>query len=315
MRYCQELKGLDVSLCRATMTFVRMYPRIRTQRGVKRPYQVNSPEITRRRFLIGFGAAGLLAAVTADATLIEPRRVVVERVEIRLARLPNELDGLTVAHLSDFHHTSSSSSELIREAVRVANGLSPDIVVLTGDYVTNPIFGSGSSAAQSAKSCAQILSELHAPMGVFAVLGNHDQGNPEFIIRSLETSGITVLRNYPLHVERSGARLWIAGVDDVLDGKARLSQALQAIPRGETTVLLAHEPDYADLVRGYPVDLQLSGHSHGGQVRFPLVGAPVLPRLARKYPWGLRQLGSLTLYTNRGIGTTNLPVRLNWRPK
>lgn len=123
------------------------------------------------------------------------------------------------------------------------------------------------------------------------------------------------MRNYFLHVERAGARLWIAGVDDVLGGKARLSQSLQAIPRDETTVLLVHEPDYADLVRGYPVDLQLSGHSHGGQVRFPLVGAPVLPRLARKYPWGLRQLGSLTLYTNRGIGTTSLPARLNSAPE
>jgi uncharacterized protein len=176
--------------------------------------------------------------------------------------------------------------------------------------------GSHASDLQDAKRCAYILRELHAPLGIFAVLGNHDHGrNPQLIARVLDANGITVLRNFGLYVERAGARLWIAGVDDALGGGANLDLALRGIPQDEATVLLAHEPDYADAVRGYPVDLQLSGHSHGGQVRLPLVGAPFLPRLARKYPWGLRQLGSLTLYTNRGIGTTFLPVRLNCPPE
>jgi predicted MPP superfamily phosphohydrolase len=148
------------------------------------------------------------------------------------------------------------------------------------------------------------------------VLGNHDHGrNPELIARALDKNGIAVLRNYGLYVERAGARLWVAGVDDVLGGGTNLEQALRGIPKSEPTVLLAHEPDYADSVRDYPVDLQLSGHSHGGQVRVPLVGALYLPPLGRKYPSGLRQLGSLTLYTNRGIGTTVLPVRLNSAPE
>jgi predicted MPP superfamily phosphohydrolase len=153
-------------------------------------------------------------------------------------------------------------------------------------------------------------------LGIFAVLGNHDHGrNPQLIARVLDTNGIAVLCNFGLYVERAGARLWIAGVDNALRGGANLEQALRGIPKHEAIVLLAHEPDYADSVHGYPVDLQLSRHSHGGQVRLPLIGALHLPRLARKYPWGLRKLGSLTLYTNRGIGTTFLPLRLNSPPE
>ena len=134
-----------------------------------RDTSANQPQLTRRRFLstsVGVGAACLLG-VTADAVLIEPHRPILERIEIRLARLPREFDGLTIAHLSDFHHDSQSSAELIRDAVRTTNELKPDIVVLTG-------FGDHTSAAHHAKPCAQLLSELHAPLGVFGVLGNHD---------------------------------------------------------------------------------------------------------------------------------------------
>jgi predicted MPP superfamily phosphohydrolase len=277
---------------------------------------MNTSKLTRRRFLrLGsLGAAGVIVGA-ASTGLTQTQQVVVERLEIELARLPKELDGLTIAHLSDFHYTSVRDAAVIRSAVRVTNELNPDIVVLTGDYVTIPIYGSSLSNSRCATPCAQILSELNAPMGIFAVLGNHDQCSPDFIARSLENHGITLLRNYALHVERAGARLWIAGVDDVLEGKARLDEALRTITRGEATVLLAHEPDFADAVRRYPVDLQLSGHSHGGQIRVPLVGAPCLPALGRKYPWGLRHLGLLSLYTNRGLGTVLLPIRFDCPPE
>ncbi len=272
--------------------------------------------LTRRRFLQlgGLGAASVTLAA-ASSGLAQTDQVVVEQQEVRLARLPKELDGLKVAHLSDFHYASERDSTVIRAAVRAANALNPDIVVLTGDYVTVSINRSSLSSAQGATPCSQILSGLHAPMGVFAVLGNHDQCNPQFIVRSLESHGITVLKNYALHVERGGARLWLAGVDDVLEGKPRLEEALRTIARGEPTMLLAHEPDFADAVNDYSVDLQLSGHSHGGQIRLPFAGATYLPRLARKYPSGLRHLGPLALYTNRGLGTVVLPVRFNCPPE
>src|SRR5262249_34591136 len=111
------------------------------------------------------------------------------------------------------------------------------------------------------------------------------------------------------------SRLWLAGVDDVIEGKPDMDRTLRGIPGNEAVILLAHEPDFADQVVQYPVDLQLSGHSHGGQVRIPLIGAPYLPELGRKYPWGLRRIGRLTLYTNVGIGTIRVPFRWNCPPE
>jgi uncharacterized protein len=272
--------------------------------------------LTRRRFLqlSGLGAAGV-AVATASLELAQSHRLVVERKEVGLARLPKQLTGLRIAQLSDFHYASERDSTVIRAAVRAVNAFVPDIVVLTGDFVTVPMHQSGLDSARGAMPCAQILSDLHAPMGIYAVLGNHDHCNPLFISKSLESHGITVLMNYALHVERAGARLWIAGVDDVIGGKPNLEVALRAVAQNEPTILLVHEPDFADEVKKYPVDLQLSGHSHGGQIRLPFAGATYLPPLARKYPSGLRRLGPLTLYTNRGLGTVVVPARFNCPPE
>jgi predicted MPP superfamily phosphohydrolase len=276
------------------------------------------PQFTRRRFLHLFGAAAAVGFVTCavDATWFEPRRPVVVRLELAIPRLPRQLDGLTIAQLSDFHFDSHSSADLIRSAVAITNGLAPDLIALTGDYVTVSPFSSRFQAAENSKPCAGLLGELRAPLGVFGILGNHDDGaDPRVVTRSLEAHGVTVLRNFNLRIETRGERLWIAGVDDVLAGNAKLGQALQGIPADGATVLLAHEPDFADSVAGQAVDLQLSGHSHGGQVRFPLLGAVYLPRMARKYPSGLNQIGRLKVYTNRGLGTILLPVRFGCPPE
>jgi len=270
------------------------------------------------RLSAALGAAGL-AGFAIDAAGVEPRRPLVERVEVTLPRLSESLDGLTVAQLSDLHYDSPRAGDVIRSAVEITNQLAPDLIALTGDYVTASPFVSGSraaldSTALDSEPCAQILRGLHAPLGVFGVLGNHDHAsNPRIVTRALEASGVTVLRNFNLRVEKSGECFWIAGVDDVLFGGANLARSLQGAEG--FTVLLAHEPDYADAVAGHPVDLQLSGHSHGGQVCLPLVGSPYLPPLARKYPRGLRQVGALKLYTNRGIGTIVLPMRFNCPPE
>jgi predicted MPP superfamily phosphohydrolase len=277
-----------------------------------------SPQFTRRRFLHLFSAAAAAGIVTCavDATWFEPRRPVVARLELAVPRLPRQLDGLTIAQLSDFHFDSDSSEDLIRSAVAITNGLAPDLIALTGDYVTVSRFSSRFHATENSKPCAALLGELRAPLGVFGVLGNHDESaDPRFVTRSLEAHGVTVLRNFNLRIETRGERLWIAGVDDVLTGNAKLGQALQGIPADGATVLLAHEPDFADSVAGQAVDLQLSGHSHGGQVRFSLLGAVYLPPMARKYPYGLNQIGRLKLYTNRGLGTIVLPVRFGCPPE
>jgi len=222
--------------------------------------------------------------------------------------------------MSDFHYDEHFSVLPLRSAIDIVNPLQPDLVVLTGDFVTVPAFKhyfkNAKKAAEAVEPCAHLLGQLRARLGIFAILGNHDIGtDPHRITDNLQGRGIAVLRNRSISLEQGGQRLWLSGVDDVLERKSDMELALRGVPRDEPVVLLVHEPDCADRVARYPVDFQLSGHSHGGQVRIPLVGALYLPPLARKYPWGLRRIGPLTLYTNAGIGTIGMPVRFNCPPE
>jgi uncharacterized protein len=277
---------------------------------------------TRRKFLQlgGAGAAMGGLAIAGGVMGKEADRPQVVSIEIPLARLSESWNGFRIAQLSDLHYDPYFSDTPLRKAIDMVNGLQPDLIVLTGDFVTAPI-GKVShltavAAAQPVEPCALLLSKLHAPSGVMAILGNHDLNTSEVHVTAvLRSHSIQVLRNACVPLERDGKRLWIAGVDDILEGKPDLELALRGIPSAEPVILLAHEPDWADHVSRHPVDLQLSGHSHGGQVRLPLVGPLFLPTLAKKYPWGLHQVGRLTLYTNVGLGTIRLPVRLNCPPE
>ena len=238
------------------------------------------------------------------------------RKEIALRRWPSRLDGFTVALLSDFHYDPYFSIHPLRSAIHMVNSLRPALIVLTGDFVSAPFVGKPTSGAAAAEPCAQLLRQMQAPYGLWAVLGNHDAyTDPDRVTIALRDEGIQVLVNQSLPIESNGARFWLAGVDDVLDGTADLDATLHAVPVDEATVLLAHEPDYADYAARYAVDLQLSGHSHGGQVRVPFVRPFYLPELARKYIWGSYEIGGLTLYTNPGLGTVGLPVRWNCPPE
>jgi predicted MPP superfamily phosphohydrolase len=131
------------------------------------------------------------------------------------------------------------------------------------------------------------------------------------VTHALEAENIRVLANQSEAVEHDGARIWLAGVNDVLSKTADLNKTLRRVPPAEAVVLLAHEPDFADEVARFPVDLQLSGHSHGGQIRIPLLPPLYLPALAKKYVWGQYQVGPLALYTNAGLGTVDVPIRFN----
>jgi predicted MPP superfamily phosphohydrolase len=246
---------------------------------------------------------------------LAPQQPIVERVLISLPSVSAELDGITIAQLSDLHYDRRLDSALIEQAVSLTNALRPDLVVLTGDYLTVRVLGNGLRPAEDSRICARMLGQLHAPLGTFAVLGNHDCTDPRTVIRALENQGIAVLHNRNLAVEHGSGRLWIVGVEDVLLGQPSLDDALRGVPQGELTILLAHEPDFADVAAESPIKLQLSGHSHGGQVRFPFMGALYLPPMGRKYPPGISRIGPLVLYTNRGIGTSLLPIRLNCPPE
>jgi uncharacterized protein len=278
--------------------------------------------MNRRRILQGgvvLAATGILAAA-ADASLVAPFNVTVSRVEVPLHRLPEPFDGFTIAQLSDFHYDEHFSAPAIRTAVEIANGLRPDLTVLTGDFVTEPIAAHRRhlnlrQAANAAEPCGALLNKLRAEFGVLSVIGNHD-GNtdPDRVRELLRNQGLPVLYDEATAIERGGKRIWIAGLDDNPD-ETDLRPALKGIPKDELVIVLAHEPDVADFISKYPVDLQLSGHSHGGQVRLPFIGPAYLPPLGRKYPQGLRRIGFLTLYTNVGIGTMGLPLRLNCPPE
>lgn len=274
---------------------------------------------SRRKFLqIGavVAATGAVAAAGVD-TIFEADLPEVVKIEVPLSRLPEAWDGFRIAQLSDLHYDDHFSVVPLRKAVDLVNGLQPDLVVVTGDFVTSPSLRRRSLQIQAAKAiqpCAQLVAQMSARFGIHATLGNHDVGtDPAHISAVLESHGISVLTNRSIPLERDGKRLWLSGLGDVLEGKFDLKLALKGIPPAEPVVLMVHEPDFAVYVKN--VDLQLSGHSHGGQIRFPLVGAPYLPVMGRAYPWGLRRIGPLTLYTNVGIGTIWVPMRLNCPPE
>jgi len=257
-----------------------------------------------------------VAALAADCTLLVPNRPRIVRRDLALRRWPARLEGFTIAVLSDFHYDPYFSVHPLHSAIGMVNGLRPNLIVLTGDFVSVPWFGDSVAGAASAEPCAQLLRQMRAPYGLSAVMGNHDvYTDSDRVTSVLRAAGIQVLSNQSVPIERDGARFWLSGVDDVIGGTADLGATLHNVPADEPTILLAHEPDYADYVARYPVDLQLSGHSHGGQVRVPFVRPLYLPELARKYIWGLYKIGSLTLYTNPGLGTVGVPVRMNCPPE
>jgi predicted MPP superfamily phosphohydrolase len=215
-----------------------------------------------------------------------------------LLTLPAALDGLTIGQLSDLHRGPYVSEEHIRRAAEIATSLQPDVIVLTGDFV--------SVSAQYAASCIDALVELRSRQGVFAVLGNHDYwtGQVEIVRQTVERRGVEVLMNRSVRLRRGGTDWWLCGVDDVWSGRPDLGAALLKVPQEDFRVLLCHEPDFADTASRAGIPLQLSGHSHGGQVVVPGIGPIVLPPYGEKYPIGLQRVqGSRTLvYTNVGVG-------------
>jgi predicted MPP superfamily phosphohydrolase len=270
---------------------------------------------TRRQFLRWTSAAGAVA-LAGDSILLEPNRPRMVRQDFFLPRWPERLNGFTVALLSDFHYDPYFSVHPLHAAIPMVNELHPDLIVLGGDFVSVPLMGNDRKAAFAAEPCARLLRQMTAPHGLWAVLGNHDEGTDhKHVTRALQGENIQVLANQSQPIEREGARIWLAGVNDVLSKTADLSKTLNRVPAGEAVILLAHEPDFADEAAKFPIDLQLSGHSHGGQVRIPFLPPLYLPAMARKYVWGRYQVGPLALYTNAGLGTIGVPMRLNCPPE
>jgi hypothetical protein len=275
--------------------------------------------ISRRRLLTAgvCGAAGL-ALYSGE---IARHWIEVAHRDIALAGLPQVFDGLRIVQLSDIHMDGFTEPFFLRHAVELINSMQPDQVYLTGDFVSDGI-STRAFAVGAAWQCANILNTLECT-NRYAVLGNHDLGvGEQDVTAALTANGITVLNNAHLPIERSGGRFWLAGVDDPLCGQPdpdlAIPPSIRHVPH-EPVILLSHAPDYADTLLRHPAgeatDLMLSGHTHGGQVRLPLVGALELPELGRKYVEGWFRLGGMQLYVNRGIGTVGVPFRLNCPPE
>ena len=178
-------------------------------------------------------------------------------------------------------------------------------------------FASNSATRLYVESMVGALRNLRAPDGVVAVMGNHDYISGEALIRTyLKQGGVVELPNAIHTLRRGGAELHVAGVDDLMAGRSRLDLVIQRLPERGAAILLAHEPDFADVSTATGrFDLQLSGHSHGGQVGIPLLRRPILPPYAQRYVSGLHRVGGMILYVNRGLGSVHLRLRFLCRPE
>jgi predicted MPP superfamily phosphohydrolase len=276
--------------------------------------------IVSRRSLLKAGIGGVVG-LAAYSNVIARHWIEITRPEIRLTGLPAAFDGLRIAQLSDIHMDEFTEPFFLHHVIDRINQLQPDVVLLTGDFVSYEI-GSRHFAIGSAWQCANILTSLRCTQ-LYAVMGNHDvYVSAKDVTSALRANRITVLNNSCLPIERPGARIWLAGVDDPLVGDPKpelaIPESIRNVPN-EPVILMCHAPDYADDLLAHPagqaVDLMLSGHTHGGQVRLPLVGALQLPDLGKKYVEGWFQLGRIQLYVNRGIGTIGIPFRFDCPPE
>lgn len=269
------------------------------------------PIITRRRFL-GGALASVVGAGGAYlyARTIEPRWLEIVSTELPLQKLPDAFAHFKIAQLSDLHFGPWIQPADMDPAIDAVMAWNPDAIVITGDIVSRLTHGETDMIVQS-------LSRLRAPHGVFAVLGNHDWWTGGLAVTdALRRAGVTVLCNQHHLFRRDGQSLYLAGVDDVWCGKHDLAAAVRGVPSDAAVIALVHEPDYADTVARDPrVLLQLSGHSHGGQVRVPFCGGVWFPPFARKYPMGLYTINEMTLYTNRGAGIVAWQARFACRPE
>ena len=254
-------------------------------------------------------------AALLQAAMLEPRTIEVTHQRLRMPKLPGEFEGFRLVQLSDIHHSPFLSEGEITEAARRANALDPDLIVLTGDYVSH--------SRDFIAGCARALGTLRARHGVFAVLGNHDHwtDGPQ-MAQALTNRGIRILTNENLLIERGSSSIRLVGIDDMTVKRDDLRAALLGTQPHETRILLSHNPAIIREAARAGLDLVLSGHTHGGQINWRLLTGREdkktqrwLKRPSRRLMRGYAQLGATHLYVNRGLGTVVLPLRYGCPPE
>jgi uncharacterized protein len=259
-------------------------------------------------FLLGIGRAG-------KGLLMEPNSFAVETVHLKLPRLARSFSGLRLAQISDLHMGGWMNAARLQHVVDLVLAQGPDILLITGDFLIGR--DNLDISNQVVSDLIEPLSRLAGSIPSFAVLGNHDYWtNVQTVRHILLSSGITELTNTVSILKRGQDSLYLCGVDDIWEGVPRLDDVIAQLSDDSTAILLAHEPDFADTSAATGrFDLQVSGHTHGGQVVLPILGPPVLPYLGRKYGSGLYKVGEMFQYTNRGVGMARLPLRINCPPE
>ena len=262
----------------------------------------------RRRFLKR--VAGGMCLLGGLWTITEPLLLSLEEQTILLPELPSYFNGFKIALLTDTHCGPFTRPSFIQKAVELANAAKPDVVLLLGDFCHRhkKYIGPG----------IEPFANLKAASGIYAVLGNHDHWESESLTRKeLKKSGVDVLLNKSVTLSQSGEKLSIGGVDDLWEGRQDLRRTFKGVKRETTKILMSHNPDYAEgLVFDGNISLMVSGHTHGGQVQLPIIGAPILPvRSGQKYCAGLAKGPDCLVYTSRGVGTITPPVRFRCQPE
>lgn len=289
-----------------------LYNEVRRSPG---PAQWGRTPVWPKRLRVAFAVITLfLAGVAFWGFLIEPGRLVVQQQTIPIDNWPQPLDGLRIAVLSDIHVDNWFITEKkLRTIVERTNELHPDLIVILGDYMS----GNGWVTHRvEPEVFAPILKDLHAPLGVYSVLGNHDwwYGGVK-VRRGLEQNGIKVLENEAMHVDARGTSLWLVGLADLWTRPQRISDTVAKVPEGQPVIALTHNPDIFPNVP-QRVSLVLAGHTHGGQVRFPIIGSVVESSdYGERWERGHVFEDNHHLFVTSGIGTSIVPVRFGLPPE
>ncbi|WP_163530269.1 metallophosphoesterase [Halobacillus ihumii] len=274
-------------------------------------------KLTRRSFIkkflvSGLGLLGLSGGGYYYARHIEPHMLDRKEYTISHSNIPRSFNDFKIVQFSDTHIGFNYDLTEFEQLIDTINAENADLIVFTGDLVDKP------HTYRFDQRIPQLLQKLKTPYGNYWIYGNHDHGGygTETVKAVMDDGGFQLLQNSVAMVDNGQDSFALAGLDDVMLGSPNISATTAQIEGDPFTMLLVHEPDVADQMQQHGIDIQLSGHSHGGQIQLPFVGALVTPPYAETYIEGKYTISELlTLYVSKGIGTTRLPYRFMCRPE